>query len=179
MRNIKYFTEEERCAAKKNRYKRYRERHPEKIKEYKKTYRKTQMCRAYNLLRHYRDLDRYYNRGECTLTTQWIIDNIFTKPCVHCGKTGWNVVGCNRINNSLPHTPENVEPCCYECNVKLSGVEKAIPIYQYTLTGELVRKWESATRAANELGLYQANIQSCCKGKRKTSGGYRWSFIPL
>ena len=79
--------------------------------------------RASSLLTAYRQSDRKNNRGECTLTIDWIIDNIFSKPCAHCGKEGWDVIGCNRLDNSKPHTEDNVEPCCWECNQKLMGKE--------------------------------------------------------
>lgn len=132
----KYQTEEERKEARKKQHresqKRWRKVHPEYyqehkeeideyMKQYQKQYSKTPMGRAFNLLSAYQQKDKKYGRGECTLTAQWIVDNIFTKPCAHCGKTGWKIIGCNRIDNSLPHTPDNVEPCCEECNKKVSG----------------------------------------------------------
>lgn len=80
--------------------------------------------RAKMLLHGYKKEDLKNNRGECTLTAEWIIDNIFTKPCAHCGKTGWKVIGCNRLDNSKPHTPDNVEPCCKECNSKAYAQNK-------------------------------------------------------
>ena len=79
--------------------------------------------RASQLLNAYRQSDKKANRGKGNLTIDWIIENIFSKPCAHCGKTGWDVVGCNRINNDLPHTMDNVEPCCKECNNKALVLE--------------------------------------------------------
>lgn len=72
--------------------------------------------RATMLLCEYNRADKRRNRGKGDLTTQWIVDNIFSKPCAHCGKTGWEVIGCNRLDNSKPHTKDNVEPCCRSCN---------------------------------------------------------------
>ena len=174
MRGVKYETEEERLAAKKEANRRWREKHPEydkqryqdnkeeilerqkqyqqehkeekakygkqyrqehkeelaeymkqyyqenkeEIAEIKIQYNKTSMGRAVYLLNGYRKADRKYNRGECTLTAQWIVDNIFTKPCHWCGETDWTKIGCDRIDNSLPHTPDNVIPCCGACNAK-------------------------------------------------------------
>lgn len=92
--------------------------HKEKIAEYKAEYYKTQMGRASNLVTNYQRSDKKQNRGECTLTAKWVVENIFTMPCHYCGKEGWDVIGCDRIDNSLPHTPENVVPCCAECNKK-------------------------------------------------------------
>lgn len=50
------------------------------------------------------------------------------------------------------------------------------PILQYTLLGEFVRYWDSAKSASIELNINRGNIVSCCKGKRKSSGGYLWKY---
>lgn len=71
-----------------------------------------QMCLWYN-----RE-DTKYNRGNCTLTPEWIVDNIFNSKCIYCGETDWRKLGCDRIDNSKPHTPDNVVCCCGKCNVK-------------------------------------------------------------
>ena len=94
--------------------KQWREDNP----EYNKQYIKTPIGRANILLCAYRQSDKDQNRGECTLTTQWIVDNIFSKPCHYCGETDWKKLGCDRVDNSKPHTPDNVVPCCCECNRK-------------------------------------------------------------
>lgn len=112
-----------------NEMKRYREEHPEVMKkwrdenkdhisEYNKKHSKTKMGRANNLLNSYRRNDRKHNRGECTIKAKWIVENIFSKCCVYCGETDWTKLGCDRIDNSKPHTPENVVPCCKPCNSK-------------------------------------------------------------
>lgn len=41
------------------------------------------------------------------------------------------------------------------------------------------KEWNSAKEAASELGFCVKNIFACCKGKRKTYKGYRWSYEPL
>ena len=76
------------------------------------------MGRASYLVGSYRQSDKLCNRGECTLTPEWIIDNIFTSKCHWCGETDWNKLGCDRIDNDKPHTPDNVNPCCDKCNKK-------------------------------------------------------------
>lgn len=86
--------------------------------DYYTEYCKTQMGRGIYLVNNYIREDKKYNRGECTLTAQWVVDNIFNKPCHYCGETDWLKIGCDRIDNSLPHTPDNVVPCCAECNRK-------------------------------------------------------------
>ena len=50
------------------------------------------------------------------------------------------------------------------------------PVDQFTLDGQFVKRWSSASDAARELGLHQSKISSCCRGKRHTAGGYIWRF---
>lgn len=96
----------------------YRQNNKEKIAAKKVEYRLTKNGRATHLANSYSRNDRKHNRGECTITMKWIVDNIFTQPCHYCGESDWHLLGCDRIDNSLPHTPENVVPCCNECNSK-------------------------------------------------------------
>lgn len=86
--------------------------------DYNVKYNKTKSGRAHKLITAYKSSDKRYNRGECTLTAEWIVEKIFSQPCHYCGRTDWSKIGCDRIDNSLPHTPENVVPCCAECNIK-------------------------------------------------------------
>lgn len=125
----KYFTEEERKTAKKEKQKRYRERHKEHLTEYITEWRKnnpkydtqrrsTPYGRAVNLLSAYKQNDKIHNRGECTITAEWIVENIFSQPCHYCGESDWTKLGADRKDSSLPHTPENCVPCCKHCNDK-------------------------------------------------------------
>ncbi len=96
----------------------YYQQHKEEKQAYCREYEKTQKGRANNLISTYKHLDRKYNRGECTLTTDWVVKNIFTSSCHYCGETDWHKLGCDRIDNTKPHTPENVVSCCWKCNLK-------------------------------------------------------------
>lgn len=116
---------EENKEIHKEYYKRNKERIISYQNEYQKEYDKTQMARANNLLGAYKAADKKAGRGECDFDARWIVENIFNKPCAHCGVEGWKVIGCNRLDNSKPHTKDNVEPCCFLCNVKLSTEEMA------------------------------------------------------
>lgn len=90
----------------------------ENNQDYDVNYNKTKSGRAHKLITAYKHSDKMYNRGECSLTAQWVVDNIFTKSCHYCGETDWTKLGCDRIDNSKPHTEDNVVPCCKDCNIK-------------------------------------------------------------
>lgn len=152
----------------------------------------TPIGRAKLLLNAYRQSDKLANRGECTLTPEWIVENIFSKPCAHCDKKGWDVIGCNRLDDSKPHTPDNVEPCCFEHNRKLGALttidRMSKEVAQFTLDGELVAIYKNARFAAEETGYLRRNINMCCNGgySSKKRGkwvnvtkykGYKWSFV--
>ena len=147
MTRKKYLTEEERLEAKRamqrkyyqkckkqilERQDKYRELHKDEIAERKAIYyqkhkqeivekvakyNQTQNGRACYLINAHKREDKKNNRGECDLTVPWFVRNIFTK-CIYCGESDWKKLGCDRIDNSLPHTIENVVPCCLDCNNK-------------------------------------------------------------
>lgn len=50
------------------------------------------------------------------------------------------------------------------------------PILQYTIDGQLIREWYCGMDVQRELGINQSNIAKCCRGKYKSSGGYRWKY---
>lgn len=105
----------EKIASKKAEY---RQNNREKIAKYNAEYVVTPNGRAQMHVDNYTRIDKVYNRGECTLTAEWIVEHIFNQPCHYCGKTDWHELGCDRIDNALPHTPDNVVPCCSKCNIK-------------------------------------------------------------
>lgn len=98
--------------------KQYKQDNKDKLSEYQKQYYQTPIGRAIHLVNGYKQADKKYNRGKGDLTAQWIIDNIFTSKCSYCGKNDWAELGCDRIDNTKPHTMDNVVPCCEECNIK-------------------------------------------------------------
>ena len=50
------------------------------------------------------------------------------------------------------------------------------PIIQYSIEGEFIREWESATDVAPFYNINKVNITKCCLGKNKTSMGYIWKY---
>lgn len=99
--------------------KQYRIKNSNTLKEYKKEYYGKRCGRAIRLAYHYKAEDEKHNRGESTLTPKWIIENIFNgQKCHYCEESDWKKLGCDRIDNNKPHTPDNVVSCCSECNKK-------------------------------------------------------------
>lgn len=52
----------------------------------------------------------------------------------------------------------------------------AKPVVQLTKDGEFVASFYSAACAAQSLNTFGTTITACCRGKRKTTGGFRWVY---
>lgn len=125
--NIKAYKDEHKDETKEyNRqyYLKHREEIIARKTEYNKTYAKTQMGRAQHQFQQYKRMDKRNGFDEVIdFDAKWVVDNIYTKKCAHCDETDWHKLGCNRLDNSKPHTKDNVEPCCFHCNCVLNGIE--------------------------------------------------------
>lgn len=83
------------------------------------------------------------------------------------------------------HSEEHKQKISESLKGKMSGEKHPMygkispnrkPILQFTLDNEFIKYWDSATTASKELNLSQGNITQCCKGERKTYGGYIWRY---
>ena len=97
----------------------------------------------------------------------------------------------NKQNNSI----DNLEWCTYSYNATYNnsmrarintrnknqsyGCEKKV--YQYSLSGELVKIWKSLADVTRNLHLSCGCIANCCRNMkyRHTAYGYKWSYKPI
>ena len=54
---------------------------------------------------------------------------------------------------------------------------KSKPVVQYTLNGELIKVWSSATEAERRAGFDHSTISKVANGKRKTAYGFIWKYV--
>ena len=50
------------------------------------------------------------------------------------------------------------------------------PIIQMDLESNFIKNWPSATDASKELKINLGHISSCCRGERKSIGGFKWNY---
>ena len=122
---MSYKDKEKQSEYNKRYYQAHRKKIIENATERNKTYFKTQMGRAQRQYQQYKFMDKRNGFGgdKIDFNARWIVEEIYTKPCAHCGETDWHKLGCNRLDNSKPHTMDNVESCCFHCNCVLNGKE--------------------------------------------------------
>ncbi len=53
---------------------------------------------------------------------------------------------------------------------------KLCPVYMLDIFGNILKTFNSITEASIETGIKASNITTCCKGRLKTSGGYKWKY---
>lgn len=102
----------------------------------------------------------------------------------------WDSMG--DVERELGISKSNVSACCRN-KAKTTGgfiwkyyeedsVDKQhiwnnnIQVAQYSLSGEFISVFQSLKEAASKTGINSKIISSCCKGNKKTAGGFIWKY---
>lgn len=84
----------------------------------------------------------------------------------------------NKQNNCV----QNLEWCNQKYNMNYGTRNKIVaeklskPVLQMDKTNKIIAEFPSIMEVKRQLGISQSSISMCCKGKRKTCGGYKWKF---
>ena len=84
----------------------------------------------------------------------------------------------NKQNNYI----NNLEWCNNRENIKHAykiGLQKPSykKIFQFDLNNNFIKEWEYMKLASEQLKINYGDIVQCCKGRRKTAGGYKWRYV--
>lgn len=83
----------------------------------------------------------------------------------------------NQYRKWLENTIEEIHSMSKTSNKSYMNVGRTgRKIKQLDKDGNLVAEWESALQASRELGIFQSNITSCCRGNIGTYKGYIWEY---
>ena len=63
-----------------------------------------------------------------------------------------------------------------ETRKKISESKPKKPVLQFSKNGEFIAEYPSAREAERTTGISNSSICQCCKGKRKSCGGYIWKY---
>ena len=66
---------------------------------------------------------------------------------------------------------------CKQTKIKNQSYSCEKPVAQYTLNGDFVANYSSATDAEHKTGISRCGIQRCCIGRYKQAKGYIWKYI--
>lgn len=70
----------------------------------------------------------------------------------------------------------NIENNTFKEYINKKKENRLIKVSQYSMDYKFIKEWNSATEAAKELGIANQSISSCCLGKRKSAGGFKWKY---
>lgn len=96
-----------------------------------------------------------------------------------------NHIDCNKLNNDI----NNLEWVSHKDNIihaqknnrfqklKLSDSYKSVQVAQYDMCDNFIKKWNCMKEISIVLNIQWQNIGKCCRGIRKTAGGYKWKYM--
>ena len=60
-----------------------------------------------------------------------------------------------------------------------ADITRSKPVLQLDADGSVITEWPSARAASEATGAGFQNIYKCCRGLRKTAGGFGWRYKPV
>lgn len=123
-----------------------------------------------------------YNRSEMRYKTvfQFDLNGILLRK--------WNSV--QEIEKELKIRHSSISSCC-NGKIKSAGgyiwsfqnkckpyykTKRSKKVYQYSLSGDFVKEWNSVQEAADYYGIDRRLINACCNKDQKSAHGFQWSY---
>lgn len=116
-----------------------------------------------------------------TLSKDGIDDDYYVHQLVACafipnphGYKELNHIDENKENNCV----ENLEYCTRAYNINYGTRNEKISkaVIGINKTSGLIVEFSSTMEAERQLGIAQQNICACCKGRKKSVGGFYWMY---
>ena len=136
-------------------------------------YRTTDRDQGYNLTSG-GGANKYYSKEVCEKISQALMGHdVSLQTRIKLSEHHADVSGKNHPMYGRKHSEEAIE------KMRQAGIGRpsSRKILTPVLCVELNTTFENATEASKVLNLDSSAILKCCRGERKTCGGYGWSFI--
>ena len=87
---------------------------------------------------------------------------------------GYNISAYD--SNHYKHSEEHRKKISESMKGKIYGEVRLKPVLQFSKDGEFIAEYPSVREACRQTGCHNQSICKCCKGKRKSCGGYVWKY---
>jgi len=120
-----------------------------------------------------------------TYTKKWFFDWLTSQPEFHRlfhiwvinDYDKWSKPSVDRKDELLGYTEYNIELVTWEQNHFKETARQSKEVFQFSLEGFLIAKFESISKASKKTSIPSANIlRACYKPEARTAGGYKWQF---
>ena len=105
------------------------------------------------------------------LIAETFLKDFYNKPQV-------NHIDGDKTNNAIANlemvTNSENQIHAYKNNLETPRFKRKVS--QYDINGNYIETFEYARNAKKKLGIDESSIIKCCRGKRKTVGGYIWKY---
>lgn len=156
-------------------------------------YAKTKAGIATRIYGHQVEKSKRRKHNPPTYTKEYFKGWLFGQSLFHALYNDWIESNCNprlkpsvdRLDDYTGYTESNIRVCTWqENNIKAyqdrkNGINNKAnqKVRQYTLDGEFICDYHSMHEAERITGIRCNHIHEYCRGKRKTAGDFRWSFL--
>ena len=127
-----------------------------------------------------------------TYSKQELKEWLYSKPLFHLLYNNWKrldyqkdyVPSVDRKDDYLSYSIANIQILTWKENNSKGYLDKkegrnnknSKAVIQYTKDGEFVAEYWSAMEAGRQTGINRGNISACCRGDKKSAGGFKWDF---
>lgn len=108
---------------------------------------------------------------------KWVERNLGkANKCTHCWVLNAKKYEWANVSKEYKRDLTDWISLCVSCHSKFDN--KAIPVLQRNLNGDLIKRWESMIDAQRHGGFDVAHIGKVCKGypRYKTHKGFKWEY---
>ena len=125
----------------------------------------------HSIIRQFEDKDEALNVEEMFI---WLFDS--TNKGYN--KSSYSSHSCKHLEKSKRKISEanTGKHFSEEHKKKISESMGVNGILQFSKNGEFIAEYPSTMEAERQTGCHQQNICKCCKGKRKSAGGFIWRY---
>lgn len=89
------------------------------------------------------------------------------------GNAKKNMLESRRRNNNQEEINRKIK----ETKKRNGSLSCEKPVAQYTMSGNLIATYDSATDAERKTGISRGGIQRCCVGRYSQAKGYVWRYV--